>query len=121
MIEVYVDGGSHHNQDPELRKAYGSFKIGTEPVVTRDFGNNTNQEAEYKALINALSVIKNQYSNEEVTIYTDSQLIIGQLTLGWKVKAPNIGPLYIMARSLLTSKIKIVKVNRSILVTILGH
>lgn len=121
MLKVYVDGGCHNNQNAELRKAYGSFKIGDEPTVRREYGNNTNQEAEYKSIINALTVIKNRFSTEDVEIYTDSQLIVGQLTQNWKCKAVNLVDFVNMAKNLMTPKIKIIKADRSVLVNILGH
>ena len=50
------------------------------------YGNATNNEMEYQALLNAL---KDERS-EKATILTDSMLLVGQLAKGWKVKARNL-------------------------------
>lgn len=56
-------------------------------------------EAEYRALIEAL-----KSCNDGDVIYTDSQLIVGQLTKGWKVKAPNLKNYYVQAKALREQK-----------------
>jgi len=50
------------------------------------YGNATNNEMEYQALLNAL---KDERS-EKATVLTDSMLLVGQLAKGWKVKARNL-------------------------------
>jgi ribonuclease HI len=64
------------------------------------FGNYTNNQAEYGAVIAALSYLKAacqvkgiNYQNQDVIIRTDSQLVIGQLSKNWKVKSANLLPL----------------------------
>lgn len=59
----------------------------------------TNNEMEYKALIEALNYcLVNSISNP--VIYTDSQLIVGQVTKGWKIKAEHLYPLVAFAKQL---------------------
>ena len=48
----------------------------------------TNNEAEMVAVLKALQAIK--ASNCDVTIYTDSGLVIGWVDKGWKCKKPHI-------------------------------
>ncbi len=47
--------------------------------------NGTNNEAEYEAVLAALYYLKGINKNkEDCTIYTDSQLVHGQVVRGWK-------------------------------------
>jgi ribonuclease HI len=74
-----------------------------------EVGNCTSNEAEYLALIEAL-----KSCNNGDIINTDSQLLVGQLTKGWKVKAENLKEYYKQAKELLEQKkgCKLVLVNR---------
>jgi ribonuclease HI len=58
---------------------------GDEPKVWY-YGNATNNEMEYQALLNALE----DERSKEATVFTDSRLLVGQLTKSWKVKASNL-------------------------------
>lgn len=78
-------------------------------VKITEFDRGTNNEMEYTALIHALSDLR----SDRATIFTDSQLLVGQLTQGWKVKAGNLRPLNDQARALLAqSKATLVWVPR---------
>ncbi len=59
----------------------------------------TNNEAEYKGLIEALTI-----AEAGDKIITDSQLLVGHITQGWKVKAPNLRELYQQAKALFNQK-----------------
>jgi len=61
-----------------------------------DVGVRTNNEAEYLALIKAL---KSRQAFGAV-VYTDSQLLVGHLTKGWKVKKPQLKELWREANEL---------------------
>ncbi len=74
------------------------FEDGDVKVTRYDRG--TNNEMEYTALVQALSDPR----AEGATVHTDSQLLVGQLTKGWKVRAGNLQPLNERARSLLDRK-----------------
>ena len=64
--------------------------------------NSTNNVAEYTGIIKALEwLITNNYQNESIVINGDSQLVILQIKGKFKVKAPNIIPLYRDAMSLI--------------------
>jgi ribonuclease HI len=65
--------------------------------------NSTNNVAEYTALIRSLEwLLTNNYQNESIVIKGDSQLVIQQIKRNFKVKAPNIIPLYRDAMSLIS-------------------
>ena len=69
-------------------------------VKVTEYDHGTNNEMEYTALIQALSDPR----SDAGTIFTDSQLLVGQLTRGWKVRAENLRPLNERARALLTQR-----------------
>jgi len=59
----------------------------------------TCNEAEYMAMIRALELA---YQGD--TIFADSQLVVNQLTKGWKVKAKNLKKLWWKAHSIIHNK-----------------
>jgi len=101
-----VDGGSLDHGTPN--RGYGSYHLanrdGRQQTVRLDLGTATNtangavlrNEAEYRTLISALKdltgrIVKAGRSpgKYSVVAQTDSQLVVGQLTQGWQVKATN--------------------------------
>jgi len=102
---VYIDGGSRGNP--------GESAIGY--VVFDNFGNEvyrkgkrvgvqTNNYAEYSALIEALVYIqRNRTENtfEEIVINSDSGLLVNQINNHYKVKSENLLPLFHKAKKLL--------------------
>ncbi len=134
-IEIYVDGGCKGNGGPDP-KGYGSFAVKHEGEIKRhetfNLNAKTNNEAEYNALSRALVSLNSLYARAprvkgaKVIIYTDSQLVVGQLTLGWKLKADNlVEPHQRASNQLITLKKKyllsLVKVPREQIVAVLGH
>jgi ribonuclease HI len=91
--EFWVDGGCRGNQAHGKREAYGSFSDG-ETVERLQFATaRTNNEAEYMALSALLGKLLNNRADArkpQTNIYTDSQLVVGQLTQGSKVRAKNL-------------------------------
>jgi ribonuclease HI len=59
----------------------------------------TNNDMEYEGLIRALTL-----AEEGDTVYTDSQLVIGHLTKGWRCFALNLQPRLDKARAILEDK-----------------
>jgi ribonuclease HI len=100
------DGGSKGN--PGL--GYGSYEIegphGVEAANRMEFGHNmTNNQAEFLALISGLKrtleLTGGQASTSSLAIRGDSQLVIRGLKGEWKIKHPNVQPLYQEAGALL--------------------
>jgi ribonuclease HI len=99
---IVFDGGAIGNPG----KGYGSFEIRSEgrPPFRRrlEFSPNgelvTNNEAEYRTLIGALSGLAEELGPEaaesSVHILGDSQLVINQLTGAWKVRQASLRPLH---------------------------
>lgn len=84
MIEIYTDGGSRGNPGPA---AIGVvvYKDGERIDAKSEFiGKNTNNQAEYKALLKGLDIGKN-YS-DKLKCYLDSELVVRQLNGEYRVK-----------------------------------
>lgn len=69
----------------------------TEVKILKTFG--TNNEQEYKAVIEAMRRIP-----ESTTLYSDSQLVVNQLTMGWSVNAEHLVKYHTVAKKLLQDK-----------------
>jgi len=129
-----TDGGAKSNGSAES-VGYGSFcleaRTGQKEVVRLDFGRGvTNNEAEYQTLIEAVKdlLLRIQRAGRSpsefsLLVHTDSQLIVGQLTQGWQVKAANLRPLVDEAGRLVQAfgRCDLVKVPRDEIVRVLGH
>ena len=127
-----VDGGSRGNG--AANEGYGSYVLSTrdgrKETIRLDLGTATNNEAEYQTLIAALKDLSGRIqragkapSGYSLLLHTDSQLMVGQLTQGWKVKAANLRPLVDEATSLMQAfgRCDLVKVPRDEIVRVLGH
>jgi len=97
-IEVYIDGGCQGNPGP-MRIAV--ISPSTNFSVVKELGNGTNNRAEYLALIYGLIYIKHLQPEEQVTIKSDSALLVNQINGRYKVKSASIVPLYQKAVQLL--------------------
>jgi predicted RNase H-like HicB family nuclease len=91
---LIFDGGASGNPGP----AYGSYAIRENggkwlPPRRRDFGIGTNNEAEWKALIEGLKELVYDVGfgpGDTLAITGDSQLVVKQLTGEYKVKEPRL-------------------------------
>ncbi len=120
-MNVYADGGCFNHRFKEHRQAYGSYKIDYQEPVRFELGNKTSNEAEYLALIKALRECRSQECLN-ITIYTDSQLLVGQLTKNWKCNATHLIELRNQARNLIKStKADLKKIDRLKMIEVLGH
>lgn len=103
MAETFTlefDGGSRGNPGPAGVGVVVRAADGT-PVVTlgRFIGRATNNVAEYTALITALQEAK-KLGAKNIAIRGDSELIIRQMLGQYRVKSPDLVPLYEEARHL---------------------
>jgi ribonuclease HI len=132
---VYCDGGCLQNGAQEAQ-GYASFSLesrtGQKQVVRLNDlpGVTTNNQAEYVALISALVDLRGRIERAgksphsySVVVHTDSQLLVGQLTQGWQVKAANLRSLVDEAAMLIQAfgRCDLVKVPRDEMVRVLGH
>jgi len=112
---VFTDGASRGNPG----KAAIAFLICSEESIlergAKFIGLATNNEAEYKAAIEALGQVRSKYSNSDVVFHSDSKLLISQMKGEWKVKEKRLQELHVKAKSLASglSSIKYRHVRRT--------
>lgn len=111
MTTHYVDGAGYNGR-------YSAHAIVTgeevEEVILRvSHKEYTNNEMEYAALYHCL----NRFAQAGDTIYTDSELIVRQISGEYNIKAQNLIPLYDKCTALLHNKhieIKWIPRNRNL-------
>src|SRR3954453_12776477 len=98
VFTVEFDGGSRGNPGPAGIGVVVRAADGT-PVVTlgRFIGRATNNTAEYRALITAMDEALN-IGAKSVTIRGDSELVVRQMLGQYRVKHPDLKPLYEQAQ-----------------------
>jgi ribonuclease HI len=89
-----IDGGSRGNPGPAawavaILDAAGEYREGYAGVL----GHATNNVAEYSALVEALKLAE-QNGAREVEIFADSELIVRQVQGLYRVKHPDLKPLF---------------------------
>jgi ribonuclease HI len=97
---VACDGASRGNPGPagigvEITNADGAVL----EEIAQGIGETTNNVAEYTAVIEGLARAK-ELGATSVTLRSDSQLLINQLTGRYRVKALHLQPLHRRARSI---------------------
>lgn len=104
-IKVYTDGGARGN--PGIA-GYGLVIYDNcQNILFKEakyLGVKTNNEAEYSALIGALTWVKNhktEFNIDKISFFSDSQLLVRQVLGVYKVKASNLQPLFIKVKELL--------------------
>ncbi len=101
---LYTDGASRGNPG---RAAIGAalYRVTDEGLhrvaeVSRDIGITTNNVAEYRAVIEGLEAAT-RFHPDVLVLRADSQLLIRQLEGAYRVKSPNLKPLYRQVRELI--------------------
>ncbi|HVC26856.1 MAG TPA: ribonuclease HI family protein [Nitrososphaerales archaeon] len=100
MIEVYTDGRAEPN--PGLG-TYGYVVYEDGRRTHSDYGlagrGVTNNYAEYLCLIKALENLAAR-RDEEITVFSDSTLLVNQMEGRWKFKGGNYSEKYLKAKEL---------------------
>jgi len=93
-VIAHIDGGSRGNPGPAAA-AFILNDPGGNRLAARAFvlGKTTNNVAEYTALLRALEAASTLGATD-VTVFSDSELLVRQLTGLYKVKSDSIRPLY---------------------------
>ena len=108
VTDIYVDGGTRGSRiclvDTSDHRT----------IIKSRGGEPTNNEMEYLALLYALDYVKNRHSNENVTIYSDSKLIVNQINGDWRITTAHLQPLYNKCIKRMTDNIKIKWVRRDV-------
>lgn len=95
-LVIHTDGGSRGN--PGLA-GIGVLVLKDGRVVfeiAKAIGVATNNEAEYKAVLEALNWLKENttpHTGAEVQFLLDSKLVVEQLSRNWKIKEPRLAEL----------------------------
>lgn len=99
-IDVFCDGGARGNPGPA---AWG-FVIKKDGITIKEIGGYigiaTNNVAEYTAVVEALTYLKEQFRGSDLQFHVDSQLVASQLSGIFKVKNPTIRELVFKVRTL---------------------
>ena len=98
---IYIDGGARGNPGPAGAGVSIQCEEGGAFFEAAYFlGTQTNNAAEYLALIRALQRVENT-ANERISIFSDSELLVRQLTGEYRVKSPKLAQLHEQAQLLL--------------------
>lgn len=98
-----VDGAARGNPGPAgIGGVIEDEKGQTLKELSEYIGETTNNVAEYLGLINALKEVAD-YQAEELTIYSDSELLVRQLNGTYKIKNEGLKPLASEAKVLLVA------------------
>lgn len=102
-LKIYTDGASRGNPGPA---AIGIVFYDTDDNLLAEhkelLGDQTNNYAEYMAVIRALEICKDKEVSG-IAFYCDSQLLTKQMSGEYRVKAPQIKPLFEKAKELCRS------------------
>jgi phosphoribosylglycinamide formyltransferase-1 len=100
-IIAYIDGGSRGNPGPAAA-AYVLNKASGAQLEAKAFflGQTTNNVAEYTSLVKALEAAA-QIGSGQLSIFSDSELLVKQINGQYRVKSEQIRPFYQQAVSLL--------------------
>ena len=103
MIVIYTDGGARNNPGPA---GAGVVIIdGNKKIELKKFlGNQTNNWAEYEAVVLALTEAKKRgLAGREIEVRMDSELIQRQLTNEYQIKEATLWPQYMKVHNLIVA------------------
>jgi ribonuclease HI len=94
VLEINTDGASKGNPGPSSIAAVFRQKRGPELCAHAEvIGRATNNAAEYRAVLSALEFCE-RWGVERVHLFVDSELVARQLQGRYRVKSPDLRPLY---------------------------
>jgi len=114
VIQTNSDGGARGNPGPG---AIGVIVRENEKILTKYSAKIgkfvTNNIAEYEALIKALE-LASKYTNNELTCFLDSELVVKQLLGEYKVRDPKLLELFLKVQGLQENfnRVKYIHVSR---------
>ncbi|HEX6101288.1 MAG TPA: ribonuclease HI family protein [Thermoanaerobaculia bacterium] len=94
-----MDGAARGNPGPAGYGVYMKTGSGEIIEVSGFLGHTTNNVAEYSGLLDALEVAHGE-SATDVEIVSDSELLVKQMLGQYKVRHPNLIPLYQKAKAM---------------------
>lgn len=102
--KLFTDGGSRGNPGPAAAGYYIEFEDGRNASGGKYLGTQTNNQAEYQALILGLKTCLS-LEITQISVKMDSELIVKQLTGKYRVKESTLKPLFSQILAL-TNKFK---------------
>jgi phosphoribosylglycinamide formyltransferase-1 len=100
-VIAYIDGASRGNPGPAAAGFILTDSTGNRLSAKAFFlGQTTNNIAEYTALIKALEAVE-EIGAKNLTVFSDSELLVRQINGTYKVKSDQIRPLFQQATDLL--------------------
>ncbi len=105
IIKLYFDGACEPI-NPGGHGTYGFVVKEGDEIVKKGSGylgkgdDMTNNVAEYTAMIEGVKYIKDNYGENEIQVYGDSQLVIRQMIGRYAVRSERIRPLWKEARDI---------------------
>lgn len=92
---VYTDGGARGNPGPAgIGAVLYDEQKNIVAEISEYIGKATNNQAEYKAVIAAITKAK-ELGAKELDFYLDSELVVKQLNREYKVKNNGLAPLFV--------------------------
>lgn len=99
-LTIYSDGGARGNPGPAGIGAVILDERGSAvEEISEYIGEATNNQAEYKALLAALSKAK-ELGARELEVFLDSELAVKQLNRQYRVKDKELAPLFVSVYNL---------------------
>jgi ribonuclease HI len=94
VLEIFTDGASRGNPGPASVGVYFRQKGGAGLAeYCETIGMTTNNVAEYRAVVAALEICRD-WKAKKVHLFMDSELIVRQIHGTFRVKSPDLRPLY---------------------------
>jgi len=102
-LTIHFDGGSRGNPGPASAGVVIIETDSGKPLreVGYFLGKCTNNVAEYQGLLHSLAEAKT-LDGSDLEIFSDSQLLVRQITGEYRVKSPDLKPLHQKAKTLLS-------------------
>ncbi len=99
---IHIDGGARGNPGPAAAGVVIADAEDSTPIHEAGYalGRTTNNVAEYQGLLHALE-LASALSVEQVTVYSDSQLLVRQINGEYRVKSADLKPLFQQAQKFL--------------------
>ena len=92
---IYTDGGARNNPGPAgIGAVLYDEQKNIVAEISEYIGETTNNQAEYKAVVAAITKAK-ELGAQELDFYLDSELVVKQLNREYKVKNKELAPLFV--------------------------